>query len=152
VIAAGYDPADRCWRDHFAPSRAALAYASPQHAILATQQSDGRFASPNDSFGINTSATAQGLEVVNDGYQPVARAAAQPCTEPPVTTTTIAETTTAAAPGTTVAGQGVTTTTSGDVLPFTGRDSGPGALIAVLLLLAGGALSIVGRRRTLHSQ
>jgi hypothetical protein len=151
VIAAGYEVGDRCWRDHFAPSRTALAYASPQHAILATQQSDGRFASPNDSFGINTSATAQGLQVLIDGYQPVARAAAQPCSRPPATTTTLATTTTTAS-DITVAGQGGTTTTSGDVLPFTGRDSGAGALIALVLLMAGGALTMVGRRRALHSQ
>ncbi len=154
VIAAGYDPATRCWRDQLAPARAGLAYASPQHAILATQQSDGRFASPNDSFGINTFATAQGVQAVVPGYQPVVRAAPQPCTTPPVTTTTTAAPTTTAGSNTTVAGQGVTTTTStgAGTLPLTGRGSSRGALFAALLLVAGGALTLVGRRRVLGPQ
>lgn len=156
--AVGIDTSTRAWRDQYDPSRAGQPYSAPSSAILATQQTDGRFASPNDSFGINTFATAQGVEALT-GFQPVSSTPTATCATPPSTTTTRPTTTTSSATSTTagsVSGQGSTTTTSsGDgtgTLPRTGSGSGLGAVVAIACIALGAAFLRAGRRRAFGTQ
>jgi len=81
VTAAGYDPADRCWRDLHAPSTSGfLGFgASPVEALRSVQAADGHFVSPFDSFGLNTFATSQSAQALSSGWLPVARATAARC-------------------------------------------------------------------------
>lgn len=58
----GSDPDAPCWRDAAEPRFAGIRYPSPSSALLRAQQDDGRVASPNDSFGVNTLATAQTIQ------------------------------------------------------------------------------------------
>ena len=89
IAAAGYGPSTSCWRDTIAPQLAGTPYSSPD-AWLRDQQitsgaDAGRFASPSDSFGVNTLATSQSVQGLLRSWLPVARADAQACTttEPP---------------------------------------------------------------------
>jgi hypothetical protein len=96
IATAGYDPSTPCWRDTFASQLAGTPYARPD-AWLRTQQitsgpDAGRFASPSDSFGVNTFASSQSVEGLLRSWFPVVRATPQVCTTtgptPTVSTTT----------------------------------------------------------------
>ena len=78
ISAAGYDVSDRCWRDVYDPARTNLAYLSPESFLIDRQLSDGRIASPNDSFGINTFATSQSVQALVRSGQATVQAP-RPC-------------------------------------------------------------------------
>ncbi len=78
ITAAGYDVADRCWRDVYDPSRTNRPYLSPDAFLIDRQQPDGRIASPSDSFGINTFATSQSVQALLRPRQ-VSIQALRPC-------------------------------------------------------------------------
>jgi hypothetical protein len=90
ITAAGYDVESPCWRDTAVPSTAGSPYVTPTAWLLTQQQSDGRIASPNDGFGVNTFATSQTVEGLLQSWLPVARAASQTCDIPliPITPVT----------------------------------------------------------------
>jgi hypothetical protein len=69
--AAGLDPASGGWRAGFAPELAAAPYGSPVAFLEAQQQGDGRIASPNDSWGVNTFATSQAVQALAGVSLPV---------------------------------------------------------------------------------
>ncbi len=71
ITAAGFDPAKSCWRDTVDPALAGHPYASPIDWLIAQQQPDGHIASPNDSFGLNTFATAQTIQALRRIWLPV---------------------------------------------------------------------------------
>jgi hypothetical protein len=79
ITAAGFDPTKPCWRDVVAPGMAGNPYTSPITWIESRQQSNGRIASPNDSFGINTFATSQAIQALRRGWMPVKALANQAC-------------------------------------------------------------------------
>lgn len=79
ITAAGFDPTKACWRDVVAPASAGDPYASPITWVESQQKANGRIASPNDSFGINTFATSQGIQALRRGWVPVTPLAAQSC-------------------------------------------------------------------------
>ena len=79
ITASGFDPTKPCWRDVVAPGGAGDPYASPISWVESQQKSNGRIASPNDSFGINTFATSQGFEALRRGWVPVTPLAVQSC-------------------------------------------------------------------------
>lgn len=62
IAAAGFDPTTACWRDSVAPTAVGTPYGDPQAWLLAQQLPDGRVASPNDDYGVNTFATSQSVE------------------------------------------------------------------------------------------
>jgi hypothetical protein len=74
VTAAGYDATASCWRDTAVTSAKGTAYGDPVAWIRTQQQSDGRIASPNDAFGVNTFATSQSVEGLLRSWLPIARA------------------------------------------------------------------------------
>lgn len=78
IAAAGFDPSTSCWRDTTAPERVGSAYADPAAWLRSQQQSNGRIASPNDGFGINTFATAQSVEGLLQSWLPIVRAGGAP--------------------------------------------------------------------------
>ncbi|HZP31648.1 MAG TPA: hypothetical protein VFC99_22030 [Acidimicrobiia bacterium] len=81
VTAIGFDVTSSCWRDTAVPSAKGSTYGDPVAWIRTRQQSDGRIASPNDSFGINTFATSQSVEGMLRTWLPIARASGAPtCT------------------------------------------------------------------------
>ncbi|RIK07001.1 MAG: hypothetical protein DCC49_10770, partial [Acidobacteria bacterium] len=86
--AAGYDPADQCWRDLYAPERAGAGYGDPAAWLISQQQSGGRIASPSDGWGINTIATSQTVRALGAAWTPVVRNTAKAC---PVSTEFLAE-------------------------------------------------------------
>ena len=73
--AVGYDVADDC----FQATTARRATASPEEFLRKAQASDGRIASSNDEFGINTFATSQSVQALLRSFQPVARADRAAC-------------------------------------------------------------------------
>jgi hypothetical protein len=79
ITASGFDPTTSCWRDVVDPGSAGDPYASPIGWIESRQQSNGRIASPNDSFGINTFATSQAIQALRRGWMPVKTLARQTC-------------------------------------------------------------------------
>jgi hypothetical protein len=79
ITAAGFDPTKACWRDVVAPGSAGDPYASPISWIRSRQQPDGRIASPNDSFGINTFASSQSIQALRRGWVPVTPLQVQNC-------------------------------------------------------------------------
>ena len=90
VTATGFDVTSSCWRDTAVPSAKGSAYGDPVAWIRSQQQADGRIASPNDGFGVNTFATSQSVEGLLRSWLPVARASGAPdCSTvsdtPPVT-------------------------------------------------------------------
>lgn len=173
--AAGWDPAEACWRDAARPDLAGNPYTAPASFVRTQQQADGRIASPNDAFGVNTFATSQAIQGLLAGWLPVVRAEAQPCPDPPVddpdpqddpTTTTTAPPpsttapaptttpTTAASPGATVPTTAPPTTavassTVSGTLPATGAGSSswPLTLAGVSALGLGTAVVVAARRR-----
>ncbi len=90
ITAAGFDVESPCWRDTADPSLAGGAYVAPTTWLVSQQQSNGRIASPNDGFGINTFATSQAVEGLLQSWLPVARTAPQSCDIPliPITPVT----------------------------------------------------------------
>jgi hypothetical protein len=79
ITASGFDPTKPCWRDVVDPGSAGDPYASPIGWIESRQQSNGRIASPNDAFGINTFATSQAIQALRRGWMPVKTLARQTC-------------------------------------------------------------------------
>ena len=79
IVAAGYDPALPCWRDVADPALKGTAYTSPLDWLRSKQWADGHIASPNDSFGLNTFATAQSIQALRRGWVPVNVLPAQTC-------------------------------------------------------------------------
>ena len=82
VTAAGFDPTTSCWRDTVAPARVGAPYGDPQAWLLAQQQPDGRVVSPNDTYGVNTFATAQSVEGWLRTWVPLVRATGSPVCAP----------------------------------------------------------------------
>jgi len=82
VTAAGFDPTTSCWRDTVAPVRMGAPYGDPQAWLLAQQQPDGRVVSPNDTYGVNTFATAQSVEGWLRTWVPLVRATGAPVCAP----------------------------------------------------------------------
>jgi hypothetical protein len=78
VTAAGFDATSPCWRDSVVPNAKGSAYADPIAWLRGEQGSDGRVASPNDSFGVNTFATSQSTEALLRNWLPVVRATGAP--------------------------------------------------------------------------
>jgi hypothetical protein len=62
VSAAGYDVTTSTWRDTVLPASIGSPYANPDVWLRDQQVANGRIASPTDSFGINTFATAQAVQ------------------------------------------------------------------------------------------
>ena len=79
ITAAGYDPTASCWRDMAVPALRNTPYTSPITWLKADQASNGRFKSPNDSFGVNTFATTQSIQALRREWLPVDRLGAQAC-------------------------------------------------------------------------
>ena len=86
IVAAGYDPASPCWRDAADSSQQGTPYTSPDAYLIGTQTVDGNLSSPNDSWGLNTFATSQGVQGLLRSWLPVAQATVQTCSTPPTTT------------------------------------------------------------------
>lgn len=82
ITAAGFDPRTSCWRDTVLPDSAGPAYADPLAWLRSQQLPDGRVASPNDGFGVNTFATAQTVQALLLSWWPVARATGAPTCTP----------------------------------------------------------------------
>jgi hypothetical protein len=84
ITAAGFDPDRPCWRQTAVPGAAPT--GSPGAWLRAQQLPDGRIASPNDSFGVNTFATSQTVEALLRSWLPLGRATGAPtcgATPPP---------------------------------------------------------------------
>jgi hypothetical protein len=79
ISAAGYDPTTSCWRDSTVPASSGSPYTSPVKWLKADAASNGRFKSPNDSFGVNTFATSQAIQALRRSWLPVDRLTAQAC-------------------------------------------------------------------------
>ena len=86
LAASGYDPNSPCWRDTVLPAAAGTPYASPDAWLRSQQQPDGRIASQNDGFGINTFATSQTVEGLLRSWLPIAAAASETCALSPTPT------------------------------------------------------------------
>jgi len=85
VAAAGFDPGTPCWRDVVLPEQAGTPYTDPSAWLRTQQQPDGRVASPNDGFGINTFATAQAVQGWLRSWLPIVRATGAPDCAPAAT-------------------------------------------------------------------
>jgi hypothetical protein len=79
ITASGFDPTKSCWRDVVAPGLAGNPYTSPIAWVRSRQQPDGHIASPNDTFGINTFASAQSIQALRRGWVPVTPLPVQSC-------------------------------------------------------------------------
>jgi hypothetical protein len=88
VRSAGFDPAVATWRDQVVPALAGQPYADPATFLVAQQGADGRIASPNDGYGINTFATSQAMQALTGARVPVAVTAGPASCADPVTSTT----------------------------------------------------------------
>jgi hypothetical protein len=64
VNAAGYDVTTSTWRDTVLPASIGSPYVNPDVWLRVQQRSNGRITSPNDSFGVNTFATAQAVQAL----------------------------------------------------------------------------------------
>ena len=71
IEAAGFSSVDPCWRT---VAGAAPIGSTPDDFLRKAQAPDGRIASANDEFGINTFATSQSVQALLRTYQPVVRA------------------------------------------------------------------------------
>lgn len=78
ITAVGFDPESPCWRDTAVPTAKGTPYPSPGAWIRSQQQPDGRIASPNDEFGVNTFATSQSVEGLLRSWLPIARVGSPP--------------------------------------------------------------------------
>lgn len=79
ITAAGFDPTVVCWRDSVVPAQKGRPYTSPIGWLRSQQQTDGRIASPSDSFGVNTFPTTQTIEALRRGWLPVKPLGKQKC-------------------------------------------------------------------------
>lgn len=79
VTAAGGVVGNDCWREAAVVELAGVPYTSPLTYLTGQQQSDGRIASPNDAFGVNTFATSQAVQGLLRRWLPPRRAAALAC-------------------------------------------------------------------------
>ena len=79
VSAAGYDPTSVCWRDKVRPALTGQPYSSPIGWLESQQQPNGRIASPNDDFGINTFPTSQTVQALRREWTPRFTAGKQSC-------------------------------------------------------------------------
>lgn len=79
ITAAGFNPNSSCWRDTVEPSLTGQPYASPTGWLRSQQQSDGRIASANDAYGINTFATSQTIQALRRGWLPISPASKRTC-------------------------------------------------------------------------
>ncbi len=77
VEAAGFRSVDACWRA--AAGDGGRTVAPPDDFLRGAQAADGRIASSNDSFGINTFATSQSVQALLRSFQPVRRASRAAC-------------------------------------------------------------------------
>jgi hypothetical protein len=147
VATAGYDPTTSCWRNKFAPSRAAAAYASPDAFLLSQQASEGRVKSPNDSFGVNTFPTSQAVEGWARAWMLGVHLASQPCVQPVVSPLVQ---TNPPAPAVTANGAAVEPD-SGETpvghLPNTGADAPMVMTVVAAASFGTGALAQLGARR-----
>lgn len=79
LAAAGWRTSGPCWRTSSTSAPAGGPYVNPT-AWLRTQQitdpgpDEGRFASPNDAWGVNTLATTQSVQALRRGWLPIAPA------------------------------------------------------------------------------
>jgi hypothetical protein len=80
ITSAGFDPTVVCWRDVVAPERRGQQYTSPVGWLRQQQQGNGRIASPNDSFGVNTFPTSQTIQAIRRGWMPTKALGKQRCT------------------------------------------------------------------------
>lgn len=152
VTATGYDTSTSCWRDTFDRTKVGTPYAAPDAFLRSLQQADGRIASPNDSFGINTFATTQTVEALLRSWLPVERAASQPCVEPASATPPSTVTPVSAPPSAPPANVEGTSVENGDTvagaLPNTGsRDTAPLTAVGVACVAIGAATVVASRRR-----
>ncbi|HVF33224.1 MAG TPA: prenyltransferase/squalene oxidase repeat-containing protein [Acidimicrobiales bacterium] len=76
IEAAGFSSVDDCWRTVAGASKP---LATPDSFLRAAQVPDGRIASPNDEFGINSLATSQAVQALLRTMQPVVRADRAAC-------------------------------------------------------------------------
>ena len=76
IEAAGFSSVDPCWRT-IAGERPIA--STPDEFLRKAQAPDGRIASANDEFGVNTFATSQSVQALLRTYQPVARADRAAC-------------------------------------------------------------------------
>jgi hypothetical protein len=79
VTSAGFDPTVACWRDVVAPEKRGTQYTSPVGWLRQQQRPDGRIASPNDQFGVNTFPTAQTIQALRRGWMPTKALGKQRC-------------------------------------------------------------------------
>jgi hypothetical protein len=79
ITAAGFDPTTSCWRDTTVPALRNNPYTSPVTWLKADAANDGRFKSPNDSFGVNTFATSESIQALRRGWLPVNTLGKQKC-------------------------------------------------------------------------
>jgi len=84
VRAAGWDPTLACWRTSSSSAAPVTGFVSPDTWLRSQQVTTGepadlgRFAGPNDGFGVNTFATAQAVQGLLRSWLPVSVATAQP--------------------------------------------------------------------------
>jgi hypothetical protein len=79
VTAAGGVVGNDCWREAAVAELAGVPYTSPLAYLTGQQQTDGRIASPNDAFGVNTFATSQAVQGLLRRWLPPRRAAPLAC-------------------------------------------------------------------------
>lgn len=85
IRAGGFDPSSSVWRNAFAPELTGSVYGSPYMFLVDQQQPDGRIASPNDGYGVNTFATSQAIEALAGAKLPEGFPNGT-CIAPPTTT------------------------------------------------------------------
>jgi LPXTG-motif cell wall-anchored protein len=138
IRAAGYDPDESLWRGLLQTSGAAslsALYVAPRDALLATQTIDGNYASPYDTYGLNTFATTEGIHGMLANWLTSTFALGLASVETP--------TTSSVPPTTTLVG------VSGGSLANTGAsDATPIGLLGGLCLVVGVSLLGLRRRRS----
>ena len=71
LVSAGVDVTNRNWRDFYAPNRKSEKYVSPFDWLSSQQSQEGNFASPYDSYGLNTFATSQVTSALAQSWFPI---------------------------------------------------------------------------------
>jgi hypothetical protein len=79
ITASGFNPVVKCWRDVSDPALSGHPYKSPIVWLRKQQTPDGHIASPNDSFGVNTFASAQTIQALRREWIPVTPLGRQAC-------------------------------------------------------------------------
>lgn len=80
IRAVGFNPAQPCWRNASLPSSKGTAYSDPSAWLRSQQLPTGRIQSPNDSFGVNTFATAQTVQALALSWFPIVEHPLVKCT------------------------------------------------------------------------